>query len=222
MDTDDDKKTQSKIVSIRTVLPPQLVVERIKLFTEECEIAWAVHDQEVSVVHSHIMVKFPSVRRWKFLRVFMAENGDPHNRCVAGDSWRRGVRYLLHLDNPEKPPVPRSALCTFNVDDDDLSQLLAGRSSLLLPALKEALSMSPYDAFSYLVERRGFKPHECTAAINLLSALQRAKSYRADLATSFPMPETPDERFDRLDDEQLEVDEWLDRWDTAHASYARI
>lgn len=208
----DDKATQSKIVSIRTILPPMAVVARIRETVDDCEIAWAVHDQDVSTVHCHVMLRFPSVRRWRWLRDWLNEN-DPHNRSVPGDSWRRGVRYLLHLDNPEKPPVPRSALGTFNIDDDDLAQLLAGKTSLLLPALREALSMSPYDAFSFLVERRGFRPHECTSALNLLAALQRAKSFRADLAVSFPVPETAEERIDRLDDEQFEIDEWSDSWD---------
>lgn len=210
----DDKATQSKLVSIRSILPPMMIVSRVREETEEASIAWAVHDQDVSTVHCHVMIRFPSVRRWKWLRDFMNEN-DPRNRCVPADSWRRGVRYLLHLDNPEKPPVPRSALGTFNIDDDDLAQLMAGKTSLLLPALREALSMSPYDAFSFLVERRGFKPHECTSAINLLVALQKSKSYRSDFSVSFVEPETSEERFDRLDDEQFEIDEWED-------SFARV
>ena len=203
-----DFPCQSRIVAIRSILPAPRIVDRIKSEVPEAQIAWAVHDHGVTP-HCHVMVRFPSVRRWQWLFDWMRDN-DPHNRCVPGDSWRRGVRYLLHLDNPEKPPVQRSAFASYNVDEDDVAQLLAGRSSLLLPALREALSMSPYDAFSFLVEKRGFKPHECTSAINLLAALQRAKSFRSDLACSFPCPEDPEERADRLDDEAFEEDEWLD------------
>lgn len=206
---DDDKKQQSKIVSIRSILDPLSIVSRVKENTEECCIAWAVHDQDEKNVHCHVMIKFPSVRRWSWLRTYL-NDCDPHNRCVAGDSWRRGVRYLLHLDNPEKPVVPRSALGTYNIDDDDLSMLLAGRSSSLLPALREASVMSPYDAFSFLVERRGFRPSECTAGINLLIALERMKSVRSSLSQCFVVPEDSEERFSRLDDESLEEQEFLE------------
>lgn len=200
---------QSKIVSIRTILNPAFVVGRIRDFCDESAIAWVTH-YGTDVEHSHIMVRFPSVRRWKWLRDWFDENGDPHNRTVAGDSWRRGVRYLLHLDNPEKHEVPRADLHTYNIDDDDLSQLLAGRASLILPSLRDALSMSPYDAFSFLVERRGFRPSECTSAINLLLALQRAKTSRGDFAVTSSGPESYDEKLDRLDDEQFELDEFDD------------
>lgn len=196
---------QSKLVSIRTVADPLVVVHEILAKCPEAVVCWARHVEEGKVPHAHLMVRFPSVRRWGWLRDWLNVR-DAHNYSKPADSWRRGVRYLLHLDNPEKAVVPRSEFCSVGLDEDEQAQLLAGRSSNILPALREVITggMSPYDAFAFLVERKGFRPSECTSAINLLISLNRAKHVRDSLSVGFCMPETNDERFDRLDDEAID------------------
>lgn len=202
---------QSKLVHVRTILPVMDVVRfvRERLADEPglC-LAWAVHDADFPV-HCHVMIRFPGVRRWQWLRDWL-NSQDPHNYSRPADSWRRGVRYLLHLDNPEKGVVPRGSFDSWGVDSDELAMLLAGRSSLILPAIREASGMSPYDAFSFLVEKRGFRPSECTAALNLLQALERFKRVRSGMTQSVPVPESYFERLDRIDDEALDESMYLD------------
>lgn len=201
---------QSKLVHVRTVLPVADVVCFVREHLNDepgLAVAWAVHDSEP--VHCHVMIRFPSVRRWAWLRDWL--NGkDPHNYCKAADSWRRGVRYLLHLDNPEKEVVPRANFDSWGVDSDEVAMLLAGRSSAILPAIREASGMSPYDAFAFLVERRGFRPSECTAALNLLQALERFKRVRSGMSQAVAVPEDYFERLDRIEDEALEESMYLE------------
>lgn len=199
-----DDPHQSKLVHIRTILPVSVVVAQCKeLFgKDEIEMVWATHD-DGNVPHCHVVLRFAGVRRWQCLYDWMMAN-DPHSFTKAARSWPRQVRYLLHLDNPEKPPVKRSALGWHNVDEDDLSLLLAGRASGLLDAINASMSMSPIDAFSYLVEKRGFKPGECISGVRLLRELEGLKHVRASVRVSAPLsPESPEEK----DDEALE---WYD------------
>lgn len=205
---------QSKLVHVRTVLPVMDVVHLVREhYGDEpgLALAWATHDDDDDdgVPHCHVMIRFPGVRRWSWLREWLNAR-DPHNYSKPADSWRRGVRYLLHLDNPEKESVPRGNFDSWGVDSDELAMLLAGRSSLILPAIKEASALSPYDAFSFLVEKRGFRPSECTSALNLLQALERFKRIRSGMTQSIPVPEDYFERLDRLDDEALEESMYLD------------
>lgn len=202
---------QSKLVHVRTILPVGDVVRfiRERLSDEPgLALAWAIHDSG-NPVHCHVMIRFPAVRRWQWLRDWLNAS-DPHNYSKPADSWRRGVRYLLHLDNPEKEVVPRGNFDSWGIDSDELAMLLAGRSSLILPAIREASGMSPYDAFSFLVEKRGFRPSECTAALNLLQALERFKRVRSGMTQAGSVPEDYFERLDRLDDEALDESMYLD------------
>lgn len=208
--------TQSRIVHVRTILPVRYVVDWVRSWLDDAvQIVWAIHDEDGKPLHCHVILRFPAVTRWQKLFDWLEkphDDGspfDPHAYCKAAKSWTRSVRYLLHLDNPEKAVIPRSALDSFNLDEDELAQILAGRSSGLLDAIRAASLMSPYDAFAYLVERRGFRPGECSAGVRLLRELEALKRVRSDLGRSVVVPDRCGLSVDE------DVDEDGDDWDFA-------
>lgn len=119
---------QSTMVNVKTVLPVEDVRRKVMSLWPSCIFVAATHDEPGKVKHCHCVVRFEVPTRWNLLRQWL-ETHDPHNYSKPARSWRRSVRYLLHLDNPDKSRIPRAALVSDGIDEDELEQLLGSQSS---------------------------------------------------------------------------------------------
>lgn len=135
------------------------------------EIFWAVHDEPGKELHFHMVIRFPSVTRWGRLRDYLTFK-DKHHYSQPAKAFNRSVRYLLHLDNSEKVPIPRENLkTTKNVDDSELSQLLGAPRTCILNDIRNIPSNHTFTAFDYLVNVRGHSPNEVTQVLRCLMAI---------------------------------------------------
>lgn len=169
----------------RTGLTPEAVVEWITKpkgvekdeFGEDfggwtdAECFWAVHDEEKKELHFHMVVRFKSVTRWGRLRVWLTRK-DKHHYSQPARAFNRSVRYLLHLDNTEKCPIPRDSLkVTPNVDDSELSMILGAPKTCVLHDIRTLPSRETFRAFDYLVNERGHSPNEVAQVLRCLSTI---------------------------------------------------
>lgn len=169
------KDKQSRMANVKcavSAVPPERVLALFASFSPDASIVYAVHDEEGKVKHAHYVVRFPATVRWTKVAQTLRDI-DGHEYAEPAKSWRRSVRYCLHLDNPEKARIPREALHAVNVDESELSMLLgAARLSILESlALAERLPLS--ERFSFLVIERGHQPSEVSAALRCMLDLER-------------------------------------------------
>lgn len=137
----------------------------------EAEVFWAVHDEPGKELHFHMVVRFPSNVRWGRLRDYLTLK-DKHHYSQPARAFNRSVRYLLHLDNAEKTPIPRENLkTTDNVDDSELSQILGAPRTCILNDIRHLPSNETFTAFDYLVNTRGHSPNEVTQVLRCLMAI---------------------------------------------------
>lgn len=178
---------QSRYANIKcnmseTGLDPLVVVDFILNPTEEqidkfgwrgcpeSSIAWAVHNEEGKKLHFHMVVRFPSQMRWSALGAFL-DSVDPHNYSQPARAYQRSIRYLLHLDNPEKTPIPRQNLQTRNIDDSELSMLLGAPRSCILADIRSIPKMETFRAFDWLCNEKGHSPNEVSQVLRALSQI---------------------------------------------------
>lgn len=170
--TNQGRGTQGKMVNIKTVLAPSDVLNYIAKHYDGSTVVGAIHKEPGKVVHAHIVVRFVGVTRWDGLCDWLHEK-DGHEYCEPAGSWRRSVRYLLHLDNPEKAKIDRSALFSENIDDSELSQLLGASKLPILESLVAAQSLPLHRRFEFLVCERGHLPSEVSAALRCMMDLEK-------------------------------------------------
>lgn len=152
---------------------------------DEPAILWARHDPPDGESHFHFVVRFAASVVWNPLREWLqSPEVDPQSQSRVGRSFARACRYLLHLDNPEKHPVPRSALNFVGITEDEVSETVGGERAPILADIVRTANMAPSDAFEYLVTQRGHKPSECSSAIRLLYELERLKRLRSGLRST--------------------------------------
>jgi hypothetical protein len=178
---------QSKYVNIKTVFDPSKVEEQISALWPDCSICWASHLENGKVPHSHFVVRSVSTTRWDKLREWLMRV-DPHSYSAPARSWSKSVRYLLHLDNPEKERIPFESLRTVNIDDSELSTLLGSRKAPILADLASIGSRSPFAAFEYLVCERGHNPSEVSSAIRCLIDLERFRTFQKQVGLTNDEP----------------------------------
>lgn len=180
-----EPKQQGQYCNIKTVLPLEEVLNKIETLWPDCSIVAAPHlvEHGATVDHVHIVVRFPSVRRWSALYKWLHEN-DGHEYCQPAKSWRRSSRYVLHLDNPEKHDVPRELLCSRNIDEDELAQLMGAQRQPILESLVAAQSLPLSERFQFLVCKRGHSPAEVSSALRCLLDLENWEDKRAYRSTS--------------------------------------
>lgn len=178
---------RSRLVALRTspqAVEPSTVCAWIRENYPETAILWARHDPPDGETHHHFVLRFPSVEVWNPLRDWLqSPEVDPHSNSRPARSFVRASRYLLHLDNPEKHPVPRENLSFEGIDPDEVAEVMGGERAPILAAIVECADLSPVDAFEFLVTQRGFKPSECSSAIRLLYELERLKRLRSGLGS---------------------------------------
>lgn len=150
---------------------PVLISDLVQLAVDNgWEFALATHPaHDGKPVHQHLCFNFPSQLSCDFLRK-MCMDRDKHSYSAPCRSFRRCVRYLLHLDNPDKDSIPRSSLIS-NLPEEILSDyLLTSSNYKIIPDLiRENKPDSPLAVFDLLVSN-GFHPREISAYVNALSA----------------------------------------------------
>lgn len=166
---------QSRMANIKvatSVMKPEAVVDAILAISPDAAILYAVHNEPGHVEHAHYVARFPSTVRWTSLAQTLHDL-DGHEYAAPAKSWRRSARYLLHLDNPEKPRVLREALRVHNVDSTEVSQLMGAAKLPILESLSFAESLPLSERFSFLVCERGHQPSEVSAALRCMMDLER-------------------------------------------------
>lgn len=184
---------RSKYVAIKTSLEaipnPEVVVNWIRtaksdggLGQPDAAVCWANHPAESGGhPHTHYIVRFPEQVYWGSLRSWLQDPiRDPHSYSDVGRSWTRSVRYLLHLDNPEKEPISRDNLKYVGLDVSEIEVLLgAPRQSLLNDIQSVHAPRSTFRFVNWLVNERGHSPGEVASMIRCVLA---ASEYVARLS----------------------------------------
>lgn len=184
---------RSKYLAIKTSLEaipdPRVVVDFIRrpkadggLGQPSAAVVWANHPAETGGhPHTHYIVRFPDQVYWGSLRAWLQQPArDPHSYSDVGRSWTRSVRYLLHLDNAEKEPIPRENLKWVGLDKSEIEVLLgAPRQSLLNDIRSAHCPRSPFGFVNWLVNERGHTPGEVASMIRCVLA---ASEYVARIA----------------------------------------
>ena len=169
------KDKQSRMANVKcatSAVPPERVVALFAAFSPDASIAYAVHNEEGKVEHAHYVVRFPATVRWTKVAQTLRDI-DGHEYAEPAKSWRRSVRYLLHLDNPEKARIPRESLRSVNLDESELSMLLGAARLPILESLALAERLPLSERFSFLVVERGHQPSEVSAALRCMLDLER-------------------------------------------------
>lgn len=159
---------QSRYLAAKSVLDPSKVVSFLHDKWPDAAIIYATHDAD-SVVHTHYVVRFSAVTRWDAFRKWLMAH-DPHSYSDSARSWPRSVRYLVHLDNPEKFQYGRSKVQSLGIDSDELDQLLQSKGASfeeIFKALSASRRMATGSQFLHLV-RQGFRPSEVSQVIRCL------------------------------------------------------
>lgn len=158
---------------------------------------WAVHDEAGKEKHFHMVVRFPYTLRWAKLRNYLKKL-DSHHYSQPARAFNRSVRYLLHLDNPEKEPIPREALCvTDNVDDSELAMMLGAPRVSILHDIRSLPACETFRAFDYLVNERGHSPNEVAQVLRCLGTIADwIKRVQADEVLRQEIQSVPDSGFD--------------------------
>lgn len=206
---------QSRALVYKTICCPAAVLAYLTSQWPDVRVVWSKHPAEGSTpVHFHGVVVFSSVVRWDKLRAWLMCH-DPHSFSDSCRSVTRSIRYLLHLDNPEKVRVPVEDLHSYGFDADELSKNLHGfgRGSVLdyLPAI---IRMPVFDALQYC-EQQGILFRDVSSALNCMYALDRVKrhvpfgndfdvSVGGSLGDVFPGASVSDDDFGSLYDFSLE------------------
>lgn len=181
-------RTQSTICNVRTILPLAVVQAKVFELWKDAEFIGATHSKLVDgdVEHCHALIRWHgSVVSWAKFDDWL-QKADEHAYARPGRSWRRGVRYLLHLDNAEKARVPRSALVFQGLDEDDVDEILGSPKMKILDSLVAAQRLPLQERFQFLVEERGHLPSEVSAALRCLIDLEKWAETRNGRCSALP------------------------------------
>lgn len=166
---------QSRMANVKcacSAISPERVVALFAGLDPSAAICWAEHDEPGKVKHAHFVVRFSSTTRWTKVAQVLHDI-DGHEYAQPAQSWRRSVRYLLHLDNPDKGRIPRDSFRSVNMDETEVDQLLGAAKLPILQSLALAERLPLSERFSFLVLERGHQPSEVSAALRCMLDLER-------------------------------------------------
>lgn len=178
--------TRSKYVFLKTILDPddrrdgaQCLLDVLAANSTGWSIVWARHDHAEtsaagsSPTHYHAVIRFASTESWSWLRSWLHDH-DGHEYCAAGRGWQRCVRYLLHLDSPDKPVIPRSNLqYRGEITEDEISMLLGRPRASLLADIRLAPHKDTFGLVDWLVNERGHTPGEVAQMLRCIMEVNR-------------------------------------------------
>lgn len=198
------RNLQSRMANLKFVSPsPESVLSFIRREWpgDSISVLWALHPQEdTTPPHCHMVVRFPATTRWTKLACWLHEQ-DGHEYAQPAQSWRRSCRYLRHLDNPEKCPIPVDAFHFDGIDPDEVATLMGSQRLPILESLILAERMPLSRRFAFLVVERGHAPSEVSSALRCMMDLERWSDSRTARAmhaegSALPSPEFPSEPSD--------------------------
>lgn len=166
---------QGRMANVKCALSaisPDRVCALFLAISPEASIVYAEHREDGKVPHAHYVVRFPFTVRWTSVAQTLHDI-DGHEYAAPAKSWRRSVRYLLHLDNSEKARIPRESLHSINIDESELSMLLGSARLPILESLALAERLPLSERFSFLVVERGHQPSEVSAALRCMLDLEK-------------------------------------------------
>lgn len=181
--------SQSTMINVKTILDVEEVHRKVMSLWPSCIFVGATHE-DTDTKHCHCVVRFEVPTRWDRLESWL-NTRDQCYYAKPARSWRRSVRYLLHLDNADKGRIPRAALVFDGIDEDELDQLLGSAKMKILDSLIVAQSMPLQDRFRYLVEVRGHLPSEVSAALRCLIDLEKWAESRHGQVSALPEFQAP-------------------------------
>lgn len=156
------------------------------------QCAFARHPPEPPKgVHVHAVARFKAPKRYDSIFAKLREL-DSHFYLDKGTNFRKCVRYCVHLDNPEKAPIPRDQLQTFgDWQEGELENILAEHLdySLLFKTLKAAQEQgqSPEETCCFIV-RMGYTMSQISQCVR---AAKDVREYWGMPALSSPSHEAP-------------------------------
>lgn len=176
---------RSKYVFLKTILDPddrsdgaQCLLDVLAANSTGWSIVWARHDHAetsstASPTHYHAVIRFASTECWGWLSTWL-HNHDGHEYCAAGRGWQRCVRYLLHLDSPDKPVIPRSNLFyRGEITEDEVSMLLGRPRASLLADIKLSPHRDTFGMVDWLVNERGHTPGEVAQMLRCIMEVNK-------------------------------------------------
>lgn len=142
---------------------------------DACRIAWAEHPAEGNKpAHFHVVARFDKTTDCNALRELV--NGiDKHSHADKINRWGNMVRYLRHLDQPEKVPIPPENCHYEGFPEKELDQATCDNGGCLnLVSMIAELphGSSPVEALRVCVQA-GFRPSEVSGVSRALFDLGR-------------------------------------------------
>lgn len=175
------RRVQSRSLEAQTSVPAArdyMLAQLAAMPPESIRYAWAEHPAEGDKpMHWHIFAQVRGAVRYDWSSLCAAfQQLDAHSHSDKCNSPAVFVRYLRHLDNPEKAQIPESAVHYIGFTESEMAQATApGTGSCLgvLDALKAMdLRSHPMTVLTELMSA-GYKPHEISATVNALTAVTR-------------------------------------------------
>lgn len=171
-----ESTTRSKYCFYKTQLDPALTVDPwLRDWGIGWSHVWAKHEHDPNNVHYHGVIRFASTVSWQWLRNKLQEpQNDPHAYSAVGRGWQRCVRYLLHLDSPDKPPIPRANLSySGDITEDEIAMLLGRPRASLLSDIRNAPHKDTFALVDWLVNEKGHTPGEVAQMLRCITAVNQ-------------------------------------------------
>lgn len=156
-----------------------------------CEWFAALHDKDINPdgtqkkTHYHIIMRFEGT---KDFAVVAKDLGIPENSIEKSKSFKYGVRYLIHLDSPEKHQYEKSIIFGNGQADAFLISNSDQKGVMLMDAIYNGKVFSVYELYNLAKEldawsefRRGFSMYNTILAQMHYSGYRKSdKHYEQD------------------------------------------
>lgn len=174
-----EKRLQGRAVEVQTIDSDTRDAALAWMRDKGCDaLAWSEHPAEGDKpVHFHICARWS--RTVDFLPLRKKVNGmDTHSHCDRVGRWQNMVRYLRHLDSPDKPFIPPEKAHYEGFSECDLAAVTKenGTAVSLVEMIAELPhGTNPVEALKVCIHA-GFRPSEVSGATRALYDLQQLLS----------------------------------------------
>lgn len=188
-----EKRLQGRAVEVQTIDPATRDAALNWCKEKGCErLAWSEHPAEGDKpIHFHMVARWN--RTVDFIALRQLVNGmDTHSHCDRVGRWPNAVRYLRHLDSPDKPLIPADKAHYEGFTEaelEDASRDNGGTLSLLSMIADIPHGTNPVEALRVCVHA-GFRPAEVSGVTRALYDLRNllADSRQVGIVRSVDVP----------------------------------